>query len=155
MRAWSIFPANVRIEGVVTHPSSPSEPCMKVSPHTAPMTYGLKPAQGGKPFDYLYPAGTGGCGNLRLFTIPLQFPDSYSDLPEPKFRNCFYFLLGSHLTWTLNSELGYPHRLYLYSGIRYISTFRHPFWIVILLSVIAGNCLASSFRSRVLPEWPR
>ena len=34
----------VRIEGVVAHPSSPSEPCMKVSPHTAPMTYGLKPA---------------------------------------------------------------------------------------------------------------
>ncbi len=38
----------VRVEGVVTHPSSLSEPCMKLSPHTAPMTCGLKPTAKGR-----------------------------------------------------------------------------------------------------------
>ncbi len=45
----------VRVEGVVTHPSSLSEPCVKLSPHTAPMTCGLKPtAKDRKSIDCLY-----------------------------------------------------------------------------------------------------
>ena len=48
---------------------------MKLSPHTAPMTYGLKLAsfEGLKPFDYLYPAGTGGCGSLRFLLFLFSF----------------------------------------------------------------------------------
>ncbi len=105
----------VRVEGVVAHPIPVGTVHETFTSHGS---YDLRAKthllRGYKPLDYLYPAGTGGCGNLRFSSFPSQ---------------SYWFLLG--FIRTLNYlDLKFRTRLssrpYLYGGI-WSFDLRHPF----------------------------